>query len=66
VTLDVLVSFRGPPISSARVEQHPNTDGHYVVVVEGAEGFVFETDGRRVLQFRGGTADAVRYTEYCQ
>jgi hypothetical protein len=50
---------------SSKVEQHPYTDGHYVVVVEGTEGFVFETDGERVLQFRGGTADAVRYIEGC-
>lgn len=49
---------------------HKYTDGAYLVVVPGTAPdtlarYVFETDGRRVVQYRAGVAPAVEYVEGC-
>ena len=54
--------------SRATVEPHPYTapEGHYIVIApEGGRGAIFESDGARVLSFRVGETDAVRWIEGC-
>ncbi len=61
---EVLAAYQG----RAAVEPHPYTapEGHYIVVAPLNErGAIFETDGTRVLSFRVGRADAVRWIEGC-
>lgn len=53
-----------------KVEPHEYTgpEGHYLVLdVDGVGGYMllFETDGTKVLQFRSGNDEAVRYPEGC-
>jgi hypothetical protein len=50
-----------------RVSSHAYIEGHYLTVVgpDGRHGFVFETDGRKVTQYRAGTRVAIRYVEGC-
>lgn len=53
-----------------RVEPHKYTDGHYLVVVpdaaaDSAYRLIFETDGRRVLEYRTGLLPAVAWVEGC-
>jgi hypothetical protein len=52
------------------VSPHKYTDGHYLTVVpkapaDSAFRIVFETDGTRVLQYRGGRRPQVEYVEGC-
>ena len=52
------------------VSPHKYTDGHYLTVVpklqaDSAFRIVFETDGARVLQYRGGRRPQVEYVEGC-
>jgi len=61
---DVLKAYAG----RATVEPHPYTapEGHYIAIApERERGAIFETDGTRVLSFRVGRADAVRWIEGC-
>lgn len=50
-----------------RVTPHAYVEGHYLTVIapDGRHGFVFETDGRKVTQYRAGTRVAIRYVEGC-
>ena len=50
-----------------RVTQHAYIEGHYLTVIgpDGKHGFVFETDGRKVTQYRAGSRVAIRYIEGC-
>ena len=50
------------------VTPHKYTDGHYLSVTSPADSMyriVFETDGRRVTQYRAGRLPAVDYVEGC-
>ena len=52
------------------VSPHKYTDGHYLTVAPGAKAdsafrIVFETDGKRVLRYRGGIRPQVEYVEGC-
>jgi hypothetical protein len=52
------------------VTPHKYTDGHYFTVkpsaaVDSAYRIVFETDGRRVMQYLAGRVPAVDYVEGC-
>ena len=51
------------------VEPHKYTDGHYLVVgPAGADGLfrlIFETDGRRVTEYRAGRLPEVAWVEGC-
>ena len=51
------------------VQPHKYTDGHYLVVKQtGApadERIIFETDGKKVTEFRAGKMPAVEYVEGC-
>jgi hypothetical protein len=51
------------------VQPHKYTDGHYLVVkptgAPADERIVFETDGKKVTQFRSGRTPAVEYVEGC-
>jgi hypothetical protein len=56
--------------SRVAVSPHKYTGGHYLTVTPTAPGdsayrMVFETDGRRVTQFRAGVRPAVEYVEGC-
>jgi hypothetical protein len=54
-----------------KVEPHAYTgpEGHYLVLDVDGEGtglmLLFETDGRKVTQFRSGNDEAVRFIEGC-
>ena len=50
-----------------RVTPHEYIEGHYLTVVspDGKHGYVFETDGRKVTQYRAGSRVAIRYIEGC-
>ena len=50
-----------------RVTPHAYIEGHYLTVIapDGKHGFVFETDGRKVTQYRAGSRVAIRYVEGC-
>lgn len=51
---------------SATTSQHQyDTSGHYLTVSQGAVSLVFETDGTRVTQLRGGENGPVSYVEGC-
>ena len=47
------------------VTPHKYTDGHYLTVKRGKFAYVFETDGKRVTQFRAGKFPEVEYVEGC-
>ncbi len=52
------------------VEPHKYIDGHYLEVMFGtdtttAKGIVFETDGKKVITFRAGAWEPVRWVEGC-
>lgn len=51
------------------VEPHKYTDGHYLVVTPAAADsglrLIFETDGRRVTEFRAGRLPEVAWVEGC-
>jgi hypothetical protein len=51
------------------VQPHKYTDGHYLVIKPNGslanERIIFETDGKKVLQFRSGRTPAVEYVEGC-
>ena len=51
------------------IQPHKYTDGHYLVIKPTGspadERIVFETDGRKVLEFRSGRTPAVEYVEGC-
>ncbi|MEO8576693.1 MAG: hypothetical protein ABI556_08340 [Gemmatimonadales bacterium] len=51
------------------VQPHKYTDGHYLVVKPTGspanERIIFETDGKKVTQFRAGRTPAVEYVESC-
>jgi len=52
------------------VSPHEYTDGHYLTVESGSEAdslyrIIFETDGKRVLNYRAGTRPSVEYVEGC-
>jgi hypothetical protein len=52
------------------VSPHEYTDGHYLTVGSGSETdslyrIIFETDGKRVLNYRAGTRPSVEYVEGC-
>lgn len=52
------------------VSPHKYTDGHYLTVVPAAKAdsasrIIFETDGKRVLNYRAGTRPQVEYVEGC-
>ena len=51
------------------VQPHKYTDGHYLVVKQSGaaadERIIFETDGKKVTQFRAGKMPAVEYVEGC-
>jgi hypothetical protein len=52
------------------VQPHKYTDGHFLVVRsadprDSLFRIVFETDGKRVLEFRSGRQPAVQYVERC-
>jgi hypothetical protein len=47
-----------------------NTDGHYLTVVPTSKAdspyrIIFETDGKRVLNYRAGIRPQVEYVEGC-
>jgi hypothetical protein len=50
-----------------RVTPHAYVEGHYLTVIspDRRYGIVFETDGRKVTQYRAGRLEAVRYVEGC-
>ena len=50
-----------------RITAHAYIEGHYLTVIapDRKHGFVFETDGRRVTQYRAGSRVAIRYVEGC-
>ena len=51
------------------VQPHKYTDGHYLVVKPTGsaadERIIFETDGKKVTQYRAGRTPAVEYVESC-
>lgn len=52
------------------VSPHKYTDGHYLTVTPTAEAdsanrIIFETDGRRVVNYRAGVRPQVEYVEGC-
>lgn len=52
------------------VEPHKYIDGHYLEIRSGtdsatAKGIVYETDGKKVITFRAGFWDPVRWVEGC-
>ncbi len=55
--------------TAVKVEPHPYLEdgGHYLVVKspDGKTGFIFETDTKKVIEFRAGLFSAVQYIEGC-
>jgi hypothetical protein len=52
------------------VSPHKYTDGHYLTVtptteVDSANRIIFETDGRKVVNYRAGVRPQVEYVEGC-
>lgn len=52
------------------IQPHKYTDGHYLVVrspvpADSSFRLVFETDGKRVLEYRAGRLPPVQYVERC-
>lgn len=52
---------------AVRSGPHKYTDGHYLTVLaaDTTRRIVFETDGQKVLRFRGGSTPQVEYVEGC-
>ena len=63
---DLIAKYRG----TVRVEPHPYSgpEWHYVIHLEAADtmfGYIFETDGKNVKNFRAGRQPALMWIEGC-